>query len=130
MVVKHFILVGLLIVISACGVSENSTMEKHNKEPLSDSKNILDGILVEHPFSSKNGETSEIMELYLRCSVQDYFIKFCESAVTPYQLRPFLNKSVALEIEMKDGEWDNCLTEDVHVQSRIGKYLAVKGIVN
>jgi hypothetical protein len=130
MVVKHFILVGLLIVISACGVSENSTMEKHNKEPLSDSKNILGGILVEHPFSSKNGETSEIMELYLRCSVQDYFIKFCESSVTSDQLKPFLNKSVALEIEMKDGEWDNCLTEDVHVQSRIGKYLAVKGIVN
>ena len=130
MVVKHYILVGLLIVISACGVSENSTMEKHNKEPLSDSKNILGGILVEHPFSSKNGETSEIMELYLRCSVQDYFIKFCESSVTSDQLKPFLNKSVALEIEMKDGEWDNCLTEDVHVQSRIGKYLAVKGIVN
>jgi hypothetical protein len=50
--------------------------------------------------------------------------------VTSDQLKPFLNKSVALEIEMKDGEWDNCLTEDVHVQSRIGKYLAVKGIVN
>jgi hypothetical protein len=130
MVVKHFILVGLLIVISACGVSENSTMEKHNKEPLSDTKNLLAGILIEHPFTSKNGETSEIMELYLRCSVQDYFIKFCESSVTPSQLRPFLNKSITLEIEMKDGEWDNCLTEDVHVQSRTGKYLAVKGIVN
>jgi hypothetical protein len=130
MVVKHFILVGLLIVISACGVSENSTMEKHNKEPLSDSKNILGGILVGHPFTSKNSETSEIMELYLRCSVQDYFIKFCESSVTPDQLKPFLNKSVTLEIEMKDGEWDNCLKEDLHVQSRTGKYLAVKGIVN
>ncbi len=129
MVVKHVILLGLLIVISACGVSENSTMEKHNKEPLSDSKNILGGILVEHPFTSKNGETSEIMELYLRCSVQDYFIKFCESAVTHDQLKPFLNKSVTLEIEMKDGEWDNCLTEDLHVQSRTGKYLAVKSIV-
>ena len=53
MVVKHFILVGLLIVISACGVSENSTMEKHNKEPLSDSKNILGGILVSILFRLK-----------------------------------------------------------------------------
>jgi hypothetical protein len=128
---KQYILVFSLILFSySCGVSENSTMEKHNKEPLSDSKNILGGILVEHPFTSKNGETSEIMELYLRCSVQDYFIKFCESEVTPDQLKPFLDKSVTLEIEMKDGEWDNCLTEDLHVQSRTGKYLAVKGIVN
>jgi len=83
--------------------------------------------LIEKPFIIKNGVESDIMELYLRCSVQDYFIKLCESDVTAKELREYLNEGITVEMEIIDGEWDRC-EGDGQVQSRIGTYVTIKSI--
>ena len=38
-------------------------------------------------------------------------------------------KSVTLEIEIKDGEWDNCNIPG-YVQSRTGPYIVINKILN
>jgi len=85
--------------------------------------------LTEKPFIIKNGVESDIMELYLRCSVQDYFIKLCESDVTAEELKKHLNDGITVEMEIKDGEWDKC-QGDAQMQSRIGTYVTISAIEN
>ena len=84
--------------------------------------------LIEKPFIIKNGVESDVMELYLRCSVQDYFIKLCESDVAAEELRKHLNEGVTVEMEIKEGQWDKC-KGDFEVQSRIGTYIIISAIV-
>ena len=81
------------------------------------------------PFVIKNGVETDQMELYLRCSIQDYFIKLCESNVAREDLELYLNKGITVEMEIVDGEWDRCPGDPV-VQSRIGKYVTIKSIVD
>lgn len=87
----------------------------------------LSGILVEKSFISKSGDSTEITELYLRCSKQDYFIKFCESTVSSEDLKQYLNQSITFKCEMIEGEYDKC--DENPVQSRVGTYLAVKAVM-
>ena len=84
--------------------------------------------LIEKPFIIKNGVESDIMELYLRCSVQDYFIKVCESNVTVNELRKYLNKGITVEMQIKEGKLDKC-EGDGEVQSRIGIYVTISEII-
>ena len=106
--------------------------------PASDSTQIIRGLIVEKPFVNKVGKASDFKEMYFRLSVQDYFIKFCESKITKAQLQahldslpeagPLGDKAVTLEIEIKNGEWDIC-DEEYPVQSRVGDYIVVYRIV-
>ncbi len=85
-------------------------------------------LLIQKEFSSKSGKPSAFKEYYLRCSVDDYFIKFCESQVTPADLAPYLDQGIKVEMELKEGLWDQCPGDESEVQSRSGTYAAVHKI--
>lgn len=99
---------------------------------------ITNGLVVEKEFINKVGQTSGVKELYFRLSVQDYFIKFCESKVSKQELLAYLkrdttqsvlgDKAISLEIEILNGSWDIC-DYSQRVQSRMGKYIIIHRIV-
>lgn len=73
-------------------------------------------------------------DLYLRCSVADYFIKFCESAVSREEVEPYLSDDIigggiTVRLQLREGEWDSCGEADM-VQSRIGPYAVIAEILN
>ncbi|OFZ43067.1 MAG: hypothetical protein A3D92_06175 [Bacteroidetes bacterium RIFCSPHIGHO2_02_FULL_44_7] len=85
--------------------------------------------LIEVNFSNKIGIESDIKELYLRCSVQDYFIKLCESQVTRTELEPFINKGIKVKMKILDGNWDSCPGDFQEMQSRTGRYAVIETLV-
>lgn len=71
-------------------------------------------------------------EYYLRCSVQDYFIKFCESEVSQAQISTYYNPKkitnpISVEAEIKNGDLDTC--ENIPSIGRIEYYVAIKSIL-
>lgn len=86
-------------------------------------------LVIEKPFVRKNGEVSNFKEIYFRCSVQDYFIKFCESEVTKKQMKKYINKGISVVMEIREGSWDICEDSPQEMQSRIGKYVVIHSIV-
>ena len=85
--------------------------------------------VVEKGFINKGGKTTGHMELYLRCSIQDYFIKFCESEVNKRDVAKYLNAGITVDMEIREGEWDSCPDEEFPVQSRVGFYAVIKKII-
>lgn len=87
----------------------------------------LTGRLVASNYVARNGKVQkDVLDYYLEASVQNYFIKFCESTVTKEQLQSHLNKGVSLEVIIKNGEWDSCAPHNN--QSRTGNYIRVLSI--
>jgi len=80
--------------------------------------------VVEKAFVNKDGKSSGFKELYLRCSIQDYYIKFCESKVSLDKMKKYIDKGLTVTFEVKEGEWDIC-EGDPEIQSRIGTYVIV-----
>ncbi|NOQ75526.1 MAG: hypothetical protein GQ574_26185 [Crocinitomix sp.] len=113
-----------LFTLMACEVSKDSSnsMQKKAQDP---GNFIISGHIVEKDFVKKNGQSSGLTELYFRASVQDYFIKFCESKITKKDLEPFIDKIVTVHAEIRDGNWDICEDDPQEMQSRIGAYLVV-----
>ncbi len=109
-----------------------------SKQVPSDSRFIISGQLVEKEFIKKNGEPTGSMELYLRASVQDYFIKFCESDVSREELEQFIVESetdipppITLEIEIiYDSHWYICEDDQHEIQSIVGDYVILKKIID
>ena len=69
-------------------------------------------------------------DLYLNCSDQDYFIKFCESTLTQEELIGHLGKTIEVEVEIREGNWDICKNDPEYAQSRMGTYVIIKKIIN
>lgn len=101
------------------------------------------GILITAPivtkkFVYKNGKESDFDELYIRASIEDYFIKFCESKVSKKELSEYLDsieynilgdKVIKMEITIiNHGSWDICDSE-IEQQSRIGAYAIIHRII-
>jgi len=114
----------------------NTENSKINKTPSAteDGKMVVSGQIVSKEMIRKNNKPGGFGELYYRLSVQDYFIKFCESAVSKKELELFVNTdssfvSVTLEVEIREGNWDICKDDPIEMQSRIGKYIVVHRIV-
>ncbi len=130
-ILKYFILVVSLSTITSCnhpiffGGKTSSDMNKQISDP-----NIFTCQLVEKEFVNKAGKTTGLQEFYLRCSIQDYFIKLCESEVQKEDLVPFLNKGIKVRATVIDGEWDICPDADQELQSRIGKYVVIHEILD
>ena len=133
----YMILLNLLIS-NACSVSyKNSNNDALSKKELLSSKNSLrtySGQVVSKTTETKGSKNPNQGDLYFRLSTGDYFIKFCESDIPFDQIEPFIQKEfeikiVSLDIEFKEGEWDNC-KEPGYVQSRIGPYVIIKKILN
>ena len=123
-----------LLFLNSCAV-KNNTLNKTPK--ITENGQIWRGQIVSKTFVSKGGKVTESEDLYFRLSVQDYFIKICESKVNIDEIRNYIQKddligeikSVTLEIEIKDGEWDNCNVPG-YVQSRTGPYIVINKILN
>lgn len=121
----------------------NKTLSKNKTPQTSESgKTILTGPIIRKKFQKKNGKYSDKEELYLRASVQDYFIKFCSSHVKKEALESYLketklpdvmgDKVVSLEVEIvRDGFLDICdFSLDQMPQSRKGDFINVSRIVS
>ncbi len=85
--------------------------------------------LVEKEFVNKGGKITEYKELYLRCSIQDYFIKICEGKITLKELEKYIDKGITVEMEIKDGMWDHCSDDPAYAQSRMGTYVVIHKII-
>ena len=116
---KTILTVSFLLLASGLWSQENTS--ENNSQ-------TLNCQLVEKPFINKAGNVSENKELYLRCSVQDYYIKLCESDVAQDVLTPHLNEGVAVEVEIREGNWDICPGDPEQMQSRVGKYAVILSI--
>ncbi len=108
-----------------------------NKTPDEKTENntfIISAPIVAKDFYKKNGAKTDVQEYYIRRSVQDYFIKFCEGKVLRKDLEEALAKipgemkSLKMEVEFRDGSWDIC-DDNVEQQSRIGKYVIIHKIL-
>jgi len=102
--------------------------EKGQKRPQDPEKFIISGQIVEKAFYKKNGEPAGFNELYFRASIQDYFIKFCESNIDKDAISPYIDQSITVHAEIKDGEWDTCPDDPAEMQSRIGPYMVINAI--
>ncbi|MFK7799311.1 MAG: hypothetical protein AB8E82_17810 [Aureispira sp.] len=100
-----------------------------------DHKYILTAPIVSKNFVKKNGAPSSNKEIYIQRSIQDYYIKFCESKIKREVLEDYLaNKTglmkvVTLEVELKNGYWDIC-DENFMQQSRMGEYMIIHRIID
>lgn len=122
---KSYLLPFLILLICSCTMSKNNT-PVHEKKPQDPDRMKMAGEIVEHQFLKKNGEPEDFTELYFRASVQDYFIKFCESNVKKEDLTPFIGQVVRIEAQILNGNWDSCSEDEHDVQSRVGAYIILK----
>jgi hypothetical protein len=123
---NYFSIFILIFSLSSCSNTKEVNTEKSMK--LTDSK-TTSCQLVEKAFTNKGGKVTAHKELYLRCSIQDYFIKICESSVTAEQLRPYINTGIEVEMEIKNGMLDHCNDDPAYAQSRTGTYIIIKRII-
>jgi hypothetical protein len=111
-------------------------MSKNKTKDISSSegKHIISVPVVIKNFVKKNGEMTTHKEFYIRRSIQDYYIKFCESKISRDDLENHLAtmdneiKIVTLEVEFLDGYWDIC-DDDFEQQSRMGAYVIIHRII-
>lgn len=136
---KYFFLICSIIGICVFGqcAMEKKSIETKNKtadKKTSDGHLIISAEIVKKNFVNKEGKISEREEFYLRRSVQDYFIKFCEGGITESAFEALfgqekrLIKSFKMEVEFKQGAWDSC-DDNEKVQSRGGKYVVIHKIL-
>ena len=110
----------------------DSKSEPKIEESSSNVKTITAPIVVKN-FYSKKGEMTDIKEYYVQQSVQDYFIKFCESDITSKELKEALDqqegmiKTLTLKVEIREGLLDQC--DEQEIQSRVGEYIVIYEIV-
>jgi hypothetical protein len=104
---------------------------KKKADPLTDDGHlILTNSIVMQSFVDKRGKAiDERKEFYVRRSMADYFIKFCESGITTEDLRARFGDSeevtgLAYEAEIRSGDWDSC-GEVPTRQSRVGQYIVI-----
>lgn len=125
---KDCVYLVLLCVLWSCASSKNK-IESDKKEQTNSKQVSLTAPIIEKPFYNKVGEKMDFNEYYLQQSVQDYFIKFCESKVTKDELENTLStidgpiKSLKVKVEFREGAWDTCDGE--HSQSRTGRYVVL-----
>jgi len=130
------LLISLSFILSFCGTPKNektNTMHNNNSSE-TNNKQTLTAPIVLKSFVNKIGQTGTQKEYYLQASIQDYYIKFCESNISRDELEKHLNtingliKAVTLEVEYRDGLWDIC-NEKEPMQSRTGEYVVIHKII-
>jgi len=80
---KLFIITIIGFVILGCSSSKTEQVTNIKEKKV---ESFYSCELIEKEFENKIGKPGGFKELYLRCSVQDYFIKICESKVTAEQI--------------------------------------------
>jgi hypothetical protein len=132
---KYIFIVLSITLLVACGTTKETTTTttttEMNKE-VNQNKNTLTGQIVKKEVLNNEGNSTGVYEYYLRCSVQDYFIKFCESSVTTADIDALkLSEfdAISVKAEIKDGALDLCPDEPIESVSRIGKYVVIYEIL-
>jgi hypothetical protein len=133
-------LIVLAILFIGCGTRnkmQSGESEPGNKVP--DPKGSTENsFVVSGPVAEKKrvikGEVQEETDYFLERSVQDYFIKFCESKVTRAEFESYLKKqkstikTIKADIEYREGEWDSC-DEPGKAASRTGAYVIILSLI-
>lgn len=117
-----------ILILNFIACSETKEIPQGKSMSLTSSKTTTCQ-LIEKKFTNKGGKVAAYQELYLRCSIQDYFIKFCEGKVTAKELRPYINSGIEVEMEIKQGMWDHCSDNPAYAQSRTGTYVVINKII-
>ena len=119
----------VLLILGCSSTKENNTQDLNlGKEKSISNSQITTCQLIEKEFVNKGGKITEYKELYLRCSIQDYFIKLCDSKVSRKDLEPYIGKGISVKMEIKDGMWDHCYPNPAYAQSRMGTYVTILSI--
>ncbi len=114
-----------VLFIQSCAMKKETTPIR---EKTVDKENPLKrtGEIIEKTFVNNNGEIGNFTELYFRASIQDYYIKFCESAVKKEDLIPFIGKVITVDAEIVIGNFDTCPGEQSPQEIREGHYMVIK----
>ena len=127
---SRFALCFILFLLVGCDMNRHAD-ESMERTPINKTASTTKtGILVEKNFVNKKGEVLDIKELYFRASIQDYYIKFCESEVSRADLIPFIDTAISIEGEILEGLWDDCGETEEEVQSRTGLYIIITKLIN
>ena len=127
----------ITLIFSSCTTKEEIVKNKTPMKTRSEGK-----FIVSAPIVLKGGDgaigiggNTEKKDMYVQQSVQDYYIKFCESTVTREEMEKALKKEkdlikvLKLEIEYKDGNMDVCPQDPRSIAGRKGRYVIVHRIV-
>ena len=133
---KTALVVILTILSASCGGPKNLDMSDNSlSDPTtSGDTQIISAPIVKKNFVKKNNEVTDHEEYFVRRSIQDYFVKFCESNVDRVELQDYLDhlgddlKVATLEVEIRNGNWDIC-DDNLEQQSRIGEYMIIHRII-
>ena len=102
--------------------------------PKNEKLDTISAPVVKKAFINKGGKASGGSDYYVQRSIQDYFIKFCESKVSRTALEQELAKqsgmikTIKMIVSIREGEWDRCPGQG-EVQSRIGNYMVIHEIL-
>ncbi len=137
------------MITSCFNGQKSATMVSQNKtafQKTDSGTSIITAEIVTHSFieppSVKDTENpgqkvyvKKLDDYFVRLSVQDYFIKFCEGSVTINELDAALSrqkaeiKTLKMEVSFKKGSWDICHEPEHHQQTREGKYIVLWKII-
>ena len=115
--------------------TNNKTINKTKDVATGKKTYIISAPIVMKSFVTKRGEATGHKEMYIQRSIQDYYIKFCESKINQEDLENHLAsidseiKMATLEVEFRNGEWDTCEPTTEQQQSRIGEYVIIHRII-
>ena len=129
----NFVLVLLVGMSLSCSTKKETVISAYDA-PNPVAQTIITAPIVKKNFVNKAGKTTDHVEYYIRRSIQDYYVKFCESNVSIKELNEKLEniegdiKTLQLEVEFRKGEWDIC-DGNHDIQSRIGEYAVILKIL-
>ena len=129
----YFIIWLSLMILSCIGQNKTAMKNKTEDRSTSNGRYIISAPIVYKNFVKKNGKATEQKEIYLQRSIQDYYIKFCESKISREQLENHLSsiaseiKTAKLEVEFREGYLESC--EEKDLQSRQGQYVIIHRII-
>ncbi|PCJ28066.1 MAG: hypothetical protein COA97_01975 [Flavobacteriales bacterium] len=121
-------LIASIMFLTFFACSETKEVPKGKSMSLTDSKTTTCQLIIKE-FTNKGGKVTEYKELYLRCSIQDYFIKICEGNVTAEELKPYIGSGIEVIMEIKEGMLDHCDENPAYSQSRTGTYIVINKII-
>jgi hypothetical protein len=102
--------------------------------PKKEKMDTISAPVVKKAFINKGGKASGGSDYYVQRSIQDYFIKFCESKVSRAVIdrelakQKGMIKTLKMIVSIREGEWDRCPGQG-EVQSRIGDYMVIHEIL-
>jgi len=124
----------LAFITFSCVGNKSNQLEQNSKsksiQSIGNEYIKLTGLLIQKKYADLSGKRFDENEWYLRCSVQDYFIKFCESEISKKEIDNLYVgefEAITIEVKIKNGNWDDCTDK---LKNRNGKYIILHKIIN